>query len=232
MVGPDVWETCRELIPVGSVFAFLAEQRGELFPTEMFADTYPSTNGRPSMPPQILLPQSHCRPCTSCRTSRRPGTAVRPAMEGRMRPRPQRPGVRPVAAGLLPSSTCPFSPPEPQFRRRPRRPPVCWTASTAGLWTPPCWTTRSPPTPAANGTTSERRLVPVPGFASRFRSSAERTPGCARNACASKLPSSTTSAGNLTGSGHPKAPGEPDHRAGIPLCSDAEIAQNLKIAST
>ncbi|MEE1667913.1 IS1182 family transposase [Streptomyces sp. WAC07094] len=53
-VGPDVWETCRELIPVGSVFAFLAEDRGALFPAEMFADMYPSGNGRPSMPPQIL----------------------------------------------------------------------------------------------------------------------------------------------------------------------------------
>lgn len=53
-VGPDVWETCRELIPVGSVFAFLAEHRGALFPAEMFADMYPSANGRPSMPPQIL----------------------------------------------------------------------------------------------------------------------------------------------------------------------------------
>ncbi|WP_051969118.1 IS1182 family transposase [Kitasatospora azatica] len=53
-VGPDVWETCRELIPVGSVFAFLAEHRGRVFPVEMFADMYPSANGRPSMPPQIL----------------------------------------------------------------------------------------------------------------------------------------------------------------------------------
>ncbi|WP_442812999.1 IS1182 family transposase [Streptomyces sp. NBC_01343] len=53
-VGPDVWETCRELIPVGSVFAFLAEHRGRLFPAVMFADMYPSANGRPSMPPQIL----------------------------------------------------------------------------------------------------------------------------------------------------------------------------------
>ncbi|MFE2177116.1 transposase, partial [Kitasatospora sp. NPDC059462] len=53
-VGPDVWETCRELIPVGSVFAFLAEHRGRLFPAAMFADMYPSANGRPSMPPQIL----------------------------------------------------------------------------------------------------------------------------------------------------------------------------------
>jgi hypothetical protein len=53
-VGSDVWTTCRELIPAGSVFAFLAEHRGELFPAGMFADMYPSANGRPSMPPQIL----------------------------------------------------------------------------------------------------------------------------------------------------------------------------------
>lgn len=36
------------------MFAFLAEHRGRLFPAEMFADMYPSANGRPSMPPQIL----------------------------------------------------------------------------------------------------------------------------------------------------------------------------------
>jgi hypothetical protein len=27
LAGPDVWQTCRELIPAGSVFAFLAEHR-------------------------------------------------------------------------------------------------------------------------------------------------------------------------------------------------------------
>ncbi|MDO0926036.1 IS1182 family transposase [Streptomyces sp. TG1A-8] len=53
-IGPDVWETCRGLIPAGSVFAFLAEHRGGLFPAGMVADMYPSANGRPSMPPQIL----------------------------------------------------------------------------------------------------------------------------------------------------------------------------------
>lgn len=53
-IGPDVWVTCRELIPAGSVFAFLAEHRGGLFPAVTFADMYPSGNGRPSMPPQIL----------------------------------------------------------------------------------------------------------------------------------------------------------------------------------
>jgi IS5 family transposase len=54
MIGPDVWETCRELIPAGSVFAFLAEHREALFPPSMFADMYPSSNGRPSLPPQVL----------------------------------------------------------------------------------------------------------------------------------------------------------------------------------
>jgi IS5 family transposase len=52
--GPDVWEMCRELIPAGSVFAFLAEHREALFPAGMFADMYPSPNGRPSLPPQVL----------------------------------------------------------------------------------------------------------------------------------------------------------------------------------
>lgn len=54
LVGPDVWVTCRELILAGSVFAFLAEHREVLFPGAMFADMYPSPNGRPSMPPQVL----------------------------------------------------------------------------------------------------------------------------------------------------------------------------------
>jgi IS5 family transposase len=54
LAGPDVWETCRELIPAGSVFAFLAEHRETLFPAGMFADMYPSPNGRPSLPPQVL----------------------------------------------------------------------------------------------------------------------------------------------------------------------------------
>src|SRR4029453_5285976 len=52
--GPDVWEMCRELIPAGSGFAFLGVPRGGVFPAEMFADMYPSPNGRPSLPPQVL----------------------------------------------------------------------------------------------------------------------------------------------------------------------------------
>jgi hypothetical protein len=36
------------------VFAFLAEHREVLFPAGMFADMYPSPDGRPSLPPQVL----------------------------------------------------------------------------------------------------------------------------------------------------------------------------------
>jgi DDE family transposase/transposase-like protein DUF772 len=53
-VGPDVWETCRKMIPPDTVFAFLAEHRETLFPPTAFADMYPSPNGRPSMPPAVL----------------------------------------------------------------------------------------------------------------------------------------------------------------------------------
>ena len=52
--GPEVWVVCREMIPAGSVFAFLAEHRGRLFPLETFADMYAPVNGRPSVPPGLL----------------------------------------------------------------------------------------------------------------------------------------------------------------------------------
>jgi hypothetical protein len=38
------------LVRPGSVFAFLAEHRGEVFPAELFADLFPSGTGRPSLP--------------------------------------------------------------------------------------------------------------------------------------------------------------------------------------
>jgi len=54
VAGPEVWVSCRELIPAGSVFAFLAEHRRVLFPPEAFADLYAPVNGRPSVPPDLL----------------------------------------------------------------------------------------------------------------------------------------------------------------------------------
>jgi len=53
LADPEVWVVCRELIPAGSVFAFLAEQRRVLFPSEVFADMYAPVNRRPSVPPDL-----------------------------------------------------------------------------------------------------------------------------------------------------------------------------------
>ena len=41
------------LISPGSVFGFLAEHRGRLFPPELFADLFPSRRGRPSLAPEV-----------------------------------------------------------------------------------------------------------------------------------------------------------------------------------
>jgi hypothetical protein len=42
------------LMPAGSVYAFLAEHRRELFPDAMFADLFPSQLGRPSVPADVV----------------------------------------------------------------------------------------------------------------------------------------------------------------------------------
>ena len=42
------------LVPDGSVYAFLAEHRGRVFPDDMFADLFPSTRGRPSQPGDVV----------------------------------------------------------------------------------------------------------------------------------------------------------------------------------
>ena len=42
------------LLKLGSVFAFLAEHRGELFADEMFSDLFPSGRDRPSVPADVM----------------------------------------------------------------------------------------------------------------------------------------------------------------------------------
>src|SRR4051795_11728828 len=42
------------LLPSGSVYAFLAEHRREVFPDAMFADLFPSSVGRPSVPADVV----------------------------------------------------------------------------------------------------------------------------------------------------------------------------------
>src|SRR3954453_5118805 len=50
----DAESVSGHLLPPGSVYAFLAEHRRELFPDEMFADLFPSRLGRPSVPGDVV----------------------------------------------------------------------------------------------------------------------------------------------------------------------------------
>jgi IS5 family transposase len=50
----DVESVAGHLLPEGSVFAFLAGHRDELFPDEMFADLFRSSRGRPSVPAPVV----------------------------------------------------------------------------------------------------------------------------------------------------------------------------------
>jgi len=50
----DAAALCRQLVPDGSVEAFLADHRRELFADELFADLFPSGRGRPSIPVDVI----------------------------------------------------------------------------------------------------------------------------------------------------------------------------------
>jgi IS5 family transposase len=50
----DTAALCGHLVPAGSVYAFLAEHRGRIFPDELFADLFPSGRGRPSVPADVV----------------------------------------------------------------------------------------------------------------------------------------------------------------------------------
>jgi len=50
----DAGEMAGHLVPPGSVFAFLAEHRRELFPDSFIADLFQSRTGRPSLPADLV----------------------------------------------------------------------------------------------------------------------------------------------------------------------------------
>ena len=50
----DAAALCRQLVPEGSVEAFLADHRHQLFPDTMFEDLFPSHRGRPSIPADVV----------------------------------------------------------------------------------------------------------------------------------------------------------------------------------
>ena len=62
----DAGEMAGHLVPPGSVFAFLAEHRRELFPDSFTADLFPSRTGRPSLPADLAGPCWCSRSCLTC----------------------------------------------------------------------------------------------------------------------------------------------------------------------
>lgn len=50
----DAAALCRQLVTEGSVEAFLADHRRELFPDSLFEDLFPSGRGRPSIPAEVV----------------------------------------------------------------------------------------------------------------------------------------------------------------------------------
>src|ERR671911_283555 len=50
----DAATWCRHLIPQGSVYAFLADHRRQLFPPELFADIVRRGGGHPSVPAEVV----------------------------------------------------------------------------------------------------------------------------------------------------------------------------------
>ena len=50
----DVESVAGHLLEPGSVFALLAQHRDRLFPSELFADLFPSRRGRPSIPGEVV----------------------------------------------------------------------------------------------------------------------------------------------------------------------------------
>jgi len=66
----DVEALAGHLLSAGSVFAFLAEHRRRLFPDEVFADLFPSSQGARACRRTLSWPSSCCRPCTGCRMPR------------------------------------------------------------------------------------------------------------------------------------------------------------------
>ena len=50
----DAATWCGHLVPAGSVHAFLADHRHELFPPELFADLARQGGGHPSVPAEVV----------------------------------------------------------------------------------------------------------------------------------------------------------------------------------
>ena len=82
----DAESVAGHLLKAGSVFAFLAEHREELFPGDMFADMYPSPNGAPQHAAEVMAAAAVAADAVrTVRLRNRGCGCVRPAVEGSLR---------------------------------------------------------------------------------------------------------------------------------------------------
>ena len=90
------------LVPAGTVYAFLAEHRHEVFPDELFADLFPSGRGRPSVPADVIATVMVLQALEGLSDRDAiTGVADGSALEGRGRPGARRRGVPPDGAHVV-----------------------------------------------------------------------------------------------------------------------------------
>src|SRR5512132_1778435 len=144
----DAATWCRHLIPQGSVYAFLADHRHQLFPPELFADVARQGGGHASVPAEVIA--------TVMVLQALEGLSDREAISALRRDIAWK-----VACGLrlddegstrrcwcTGATVC-----GPRIGRggsstrsaRWFRRPGCCGVEVGGCWTPPSWPTRSPP---------------------------------------------------------------------------------------
>jgi hypothetical protein len=96
----DAATWCRHLIPQGSVYAFLADHRHELFPPALFADVARQGGGHPSVPAEVIATVLVLQALEGLSGGHQ-CAAARYRLEGGLRVAPGRRGVPPHRAGVL-----------------------------------------------------------------------------------------------------------------------------------
>jgi hypothetical protein len=161
----DAATWCGHLVPAGSVSAFLADHRQQLFPAELFADVTRHGGGHLSVPAEVIATVMVLQALEGL-SDREAVGALRRDIAWKVAC-----GLRLDDEGSIPRRWCPGatgSAPRPGPGGSSRRSarwwsrPGCSADGVGGCWTPPSWPTRSPPGhrhPAGGGDPPGRRLV-------------------------------------------------------------------------
>ena len=97
----DARALCRQLVRDGSVEAFLADHRHELFPDQMFEDLFPSGRGRPSVPADVVASVMVLQALEGLGPGRRPCAKRPDQLESGLRTGLGRRGLRLLGARIL-----------------------------------------------------------------------------------------------------------------------------------